>query len=46
MLWPRGESTVTPEQKARQQRDQQLTKCGWLVQDYAEMDITARRDRM
>jgi hypothetical protein len=34
---------VTPEQKARQQIDQQLTQCSWLVQDYADMDITASR---
>jgi type I restriction enzyme R subunit len=32
---------VTPEQKARQEIDRQLTRCGWLVQDFADMDITA-----
>jgi hypothetical protein len=34
--------TVTPEQKARQHIDQKLAQCGWLVQDYADMDITGR----
>jgi type I restriction enzyme R subunit len=34
---------VTPEQLARQGIDRQLTQCGWLVQDYADMDITAGR---
>jgi hypothetical protein len=34
---------MTPEQKSRQQIDQRLTRCGWLVQDYADMDITAGR---
>jgi type I restriction enzyme, R subunit len=32
---------MTPEQKARQRIDQQLEQCGWVVQDYADMDITA-----
>jgi type I restriction enzyme R subunit len=34
---------VTPEQKARQQIDRKLEQCGWLVQDYADMDISAGR---
>jgi type I restriction enzyme, R subunit len=32
---------MTPEQKARQRIDEQLDRCGWAVQDYADMDITA-----
>ena len=32
---------VTPEQKARQKIDQQLDQCGWMVQDYREMNISA-----
>src|SRR5689334_7848265 len=32
---------MTPEQKARQRIDQQLAQCGWLVQDYADMNISA-----
>jgi type I restriction enzyme R subunit len=31
---------MTPEQKARQRIDQQLKRCGWVVQDYADMDIS------
>jgi hypothetical protein len=33
--------TVTPEQIARQGIDQQLSHCGWFIQDFADMDITA-----
>lgn len=32
---------MTPEQKARQQIDRQLVQAGWIVQDYAQMHITA-----
>ena len=32
---------MTPEQRARQQIDRQLTLAGWLVQDYPTMDISA-----
>lgn len=32
---------MTPEQKARQQIDRQLEQAGWIVQDYAQMHITA-----
>jgi type I restriction enzyme R subunit len=32
---------VTPEQKARQKIEQQLVQCGWLVQNYREMNISA-----
>jgi type I restriction enzyme R subunit len=32
---------MTPEQKARQRIDQQLVQCGWVVQDYADMNISA-----
>lgn len=32
---------MTSEQKARQQIDRQLEQAGWIVQDYAQMHITA-----
>lgn len=32
---------MTPEQKARQKIDRQLDQCGWLVQDYRSMDLSA-----
>lgn len=32
---------MTPEQKSRQEIDQQLHECGWLVQDYRDMNISA-----
>ena len=32
---------MTPELKARQQIDRQLEQAGWIVQDYAQMHITA-----
>ena len=32
---------MTPEQNARQQIDRQLEQAGWIVQDYAQMHITA-----
>lgn len=31
---------MTPEQKARQRIDQLLTQSGWVVQDYADIDIS------
>lgn len=31
----------TPEQKAREKIDQQLARAGWLVQDYAQMHLSA-----
>ena len=34
---------MTPEQKARQKIDQQLDQCGWIVQDYRQMNISAGR---
>jgi type I restriction enzyme R subunit len=33
---------MTPEEKARARIDQQLSEAGWLVQDYAQMHISAR----
>lgn len=30
---------MTPEQRARQQIDKQLTSCGWAVQDFRQMNI-------
>ncbi len=32
---------MTPEQKARQKIDRQLEQCGWLVQDYRSIDLSA-----
>src|SRR5262245_26537891 len=32
---------MTPEQKARVRIDEQLARCGWAVQDYADLDIGA-----
>jgi len=32
---------MTPEEKARQEIDRQLEQCGWTVQDYREMNISA-----
>ena len=32
---------MTPEQKARRQIDHQLGQCGWDVQDYRRMNISA-----
>src|SRR5262249_35555389 len=34
-------AAMNPEQKARQRIDQQLEQCGWVVQDFAEMNIPA-----
>jgi len=32
---------VTLEQKARRKIDRELGQCGWLVQDYRSMDLSA-----
>lgn len=32
---------MTPEQIARQEIDRQLERCGWIVQDYRDMNISA-----
>jgi type I restriction enzyme R subunit len=32
---------MTPEQKARQLIDEQLTQSGWVVQDYEDINIDA-----
>jgi type I restriction enzyme R subunit len=32
---------MLPEQKARERIDHQLAQCGWLVQDFAELNISA-----
>ena len=37
----KGIDAVTPEQKARQKIEQQLVQCGWTVQNYREMNISA-----
>src|SRR5262245_32778012 len=37
----RGCPPMTPEEKARQRIDRQLEQAGWLVQDYADMNISA-----
>lgn len=31
----------TPEELARQNIDALLTKCGWLIQDYRRLDLSA-----
>jgi type I restriction enzyme R subunit len=33
----------TPEQRARQQIDAQLAACGWIVQDFKSVDLSAGR---
>jgi hypothetical protein len=35
---------MKPEQQARQQIDRQLEQCGWDVQDYRHMNISAIRN--
>ncbi|HUE71426.1 MAG TPA: type I restriction-modification enzyme R subunit C-terminal domain-containing protein [Pirellulaceae bacterium] len=32
---------MTPEERARQNIDRQLTECGWQVQDYRQIDLSA-----
>ena len=32
---------MTPEEKARQEIDRQLERCGWIVQDHSQMNISA-----
>jgi type I restriction enzyme R subunit len=32
---------MTPEEKARREIDRQLVACGWNVQNYRDMNITA-----
>ena len=32
---------MTPEQLAREEIDEQLEACGWVVQDFASMNIHA-----
>lgn len=32
---------MTPEQRSRKLIDQQLDACGWIVQDYRQMNISA-----
>ena len=32
---------MTPEEKAREEIDDQLAACGWMVQNYADRDIHA-----
>ncbi|MFN0067654.1 MAG: helicase, partial [Limisphaerales bacterium] len=34
---------LTPEQRARQQIDAQLAACGWVVQDFKAVDLSAGR---
>jgi len=33
---------MTPEQKVRQLIDGQLEQCGWVVQDYDDINISTR----
>lgn len=39
---PSKRAQMTPEQKSRQQIDRQLEQVGWIVQDYRQMNISAR----
>jgi len=32
---------VTPEEEARREIDRRLGQCGWIVQDYSQMNISA-----
>src|SRR3984957_845922 len=41
MLSTRRAATMTPEQKARQEIDRQLQQCGWVVQTYRDMNMSA-----
>ena len=34
---------LSPEKRARQQIDAQLTACGWVVQDYKAVEFSAGR---
>ncbi len=34
---------ATPEELARQQIDALLQQCGWLIQDYKKLDLSAGR---
>jgi hypothetical protein len=34
-------ATMMPEEKARQEIDRQLEQCGWIVQNYRQMNISA-----
>jgi hypothetical protein len=36
---------LNPEQLSRQQIDEQLRACGWIVQDYKAIDFSAGRGR-
>ena len=38
---PAGITNVKPEDEARQEIDRQLAQCGWIVQDYKAMNISA-----
>lgn len=38
---PEGRNAVTPEEKARRKIDRRLQQCGWRVQDYRSMDLSA-----
>jgi hypothetical protein len=45
VVWALGSglsgAEMTPEEKARRNIDRQLEQCGWLVQDYRQMNISA-----
>jgi type I restriction enzyme R subunit len=32
---------MTPEQQSRQEIDRQLEQCGWIVQSFRDMNISA-----
>jgi type I restriction enzyme, R subunit len=38
-----GMPDLSPEKRARRQIDAQLTACGWVVQDYKAVELSAGR---
>src|SRR4051812_17108393 len=36
-----GIASMTPEQQAREEIDRQLKQCGWVVQTYRDMNLSA-----
>ena len=34
---------MTPEEKARQKIDELLQQCGWIIQDFKELNLSAAR---
>ena len=38
-----GFAAVTPEERARQQIDRQLEQCGWTIQNFKSLNLSAAR---